>query len=236
MSLRHVSRQSEQSKLPSEVYEFSIATNLATITGYYLPRSFNICIVVRELLMNKIVIIGSCGAGKSTLARNLDSNLDMKVFHLDRIFWQRGWIQKSMDTRIDILQGFVREKRWIIEGNYLSSSELHLEMADTIIFLDITPLVCLVRILKRNLAYRRRSRRDIPEGCTDKLTLRRVWKVLTFTFHGRRTIKQKLRIYQSKQIFWLRSPKEVEDFLAQLEPHVDEKRQFSKPPSVAGKR
>jgi adenylate kinase family enzyme len=186
--------------------------------------------------MNKIVIIGSCGAGKSTLARNLDSKLDMKVFHLDRVFWQRGWIQKSMDTRIDILQGFVREKRWIIEGNYLSSSELHLEMADTIIFLDITTLVCLVRILKRNLAYRRPSRRDIPKGCTDKLTLRRVWKVLTFTFHGRRTLKQKLRNYQSKKIIRLRSDKEVEDFLARLELHVSEMRQFSKTSTVARKR
>jgi adenylate kinase family enzyme len=186
--------------------------------------------------MNKIVILGSCGAGKSTLARNLVSRLDMRVYHLDRIFWQRGWKAKSMDTRIDILQGFVREKRWIIEGNYLSASELHLERADTIIFLDIMPSVCLQRILKRHYIYRRRSRRDIPEGCTDKLTLRRIWKVLTFRFHGRKTIKQKLLNYHTKEVIWLRSPKEVEDFLAQFEPLADQERQYSKTPAVARKR
>ena len=179
--------------------------------------------MVRELLMKKIVIIGSSGAGKSTLARELGSILKMKVFHLDRYFWQRGWRVKTRDTRIDILQEIVREKQWIIEGSYLSSSELHLHEADTIIFLDIPPLLCLWRLTKRHLAYRRRSRRDIPEGSTDKLTMSHILKVVTFPLEDRRTIKQKLRNYKSKQIIWLRSRKEVEDFLAQQKQDGDEK-------------
>ena len=124
---------------------------------------------------------------------------------------------------MDILQDFVREKRWIIEGNYLSSSELLLREADTIIFLDIPPLVCLLRVMKRHLAYRRLSRRDIPEGSTDKLTMSHILKVVTFPLEDRRTIKQKLRNYKSKQIIWLRSRKEVEDFLAQQKQDGDEK-------------
>ena len=173
--------------------------------------------------MKKIVIIGSSGAGKSTLARELGSILKMKVFHLDRYFWQRGWKRETRDTRMDILQDFVREKQWIIEGTYLSSSELHLNAADTIIFLDIPPLLCLWRLTKRHLAYRRRSRRDIPEGSTDKLTMSHILKVVTFPLEDRRTIKQKLRNYKSKQIIWLRSRKEVEDFLAQQKQDGDEK-------------
>ncbi len=173
--------------------------------------------------MKKIVIIGSSGAGKSTLARELGSILKMKVFHLDRYFWQRGWKRETRDTRMDILQDFVREKQWIIEGSYLSSSELHLHEADTIIFLDIPPLLCLWRLTKRHLAYRRRSRRDIPEGSTDKLTMSHILKVVTFPLEDRRTIKQKLRNYKSKQIIWLRSRKEVEDFLAQQKQDGDEK-------------
>jgi adenylate kinase family enzyme len=174
--------------------------------------------------MKKIVIIGLSGAGKSTLARKLDSKLKIKVFHLDRLFWKCGWIGETRDTRIDILQVLVREKQWIIEGTYLSSSEIHLDAADTIIFLDISPFLCLQRLIKRHLEYYRRSRRDIPEGCTDKLTLLRIMKVLTFPLHGRRTIMQKLRHYNSKQIIWLHSTKEVEDFLAQQETDVDAKR------------
>jgi adenylate kinase family enzyme len=54
--------------------------------------------------MEKIVIIGSPGAGKSTLTRKLVRKLHIKAVHLDRKFWQPGWKEKPRDTRIDILQ------------------------------------------------------------------------------------------------------------------------------------
>ena len=186
--------------------------------------------------MEKVVIIGSAGAGKSTLARKLGSKLNIKVVHLDRVFWQRGWKRKTRDTRIDILQELVREKQWIIEGNYFSSSELHLDAADTLLHLvcriikrhlEYPKLLCLCRIIKRHLEYHKHSRRDIPEGCTDKITALRILKILAFPFRGRRTLKQKLRNYKSKQIIWLRSSKEVEEFLAQQEQDADDKRNSS---------
>ena len=209
-----------------------LATTLATTLAIILSVRLIFVHIVRELLMERIVIIGSSGAGKSTLARKLSPMLKIKVFHMDRFFWQRRWKRETRDTRIDILQGLVREKRWIIEGSYLSSSEPRLEAADTIIFLDIPALMCLLRVMKRYLAYRRRPRRDIPEGCTDKLTLLHILKVLTFPLYGRRTIKQMLRNYNSKRIIRLRSRKEVKDFLAQLEQDGDEKI----PPVIAGER
>ncbi|HLZ80951.1 MAG TPA: hypothetical protein VKP04_04910 [Ktedonobacteraceae bacterium] len=178
--------------------------------------------------MEKIVIIGSPGAGKTTLAKELGCKLKIKVFHLDRLFWQRGWKRKTGDTRIDILQKLVlRDTQWIIEGTYLCSSEPRLNAADAIIFLDISCLLCLQRIMKRHRKFRGRIRRDIPDGCTDKLTLLRIVKVLTFPLHGRIMIKQKLRKYNSKQIIWLHSTKEVEDFLAHQGTNADDQRTSS---------
>ena len=185
--------------------------------------------------MNKIVIIGSPAAGKSTLARHLGRILHINVVHLDRIFWEPGWKEIPRDTRIETLQEIVREKQWIIEGTYLGSSNPRLDAADTIICLDTATLLCLRRLIKRYLNHRR-IHRDIPEGCHDKLNLIRILKVLVFPFRGKRTLEKKLHYYQTKQIFRLRSPKEVEDFLASLEPHIGEKRQFSKVPSGARKR
>jgi len=57
--------------------------------------------------MDKIVIIGSPGAGKSTLARDLGFLLQINVVHLDRIFWKPGWKEKPRDARIEILQELV---------------------------------------------------------------------------------------------------------------------------------
>ncbi|MFL5655049.1 MAG: hypothetical protein ACJ8CB_12850, partial [Ktedonobacteraceae bacterium] len=71
---------------------------------------------------------------------------------------------------------------------------------------------------------------------TDKITALRILKILAFPFRGRRTLKQKLRNYKSKQIIWLRSSKEVEDFLAQQEQDVDDKRNSSSTVLVAKER
>jgi hypothetical protein len=102
--------------------------------------------------------------------------------------------------------------------------------------LDVAPLVCLWRIFKRHREFHRLIRHDIPEGCKDKPNLLRILKVLGFPFRGRRTLKQKLRKFPPEKVIWIRSDKEVEDFLARLELHVSEMRQFSKTSTVARKR
>lgn len=168
-------------------------------------------------IMKRIAIIGPPGAGKSTLARELYCIHNIKVYHLDRIFWERGWKWKHRDTKKDILQEIVREKQWIIEGFYLKSSEPRLEAADTIIFLDMAPLLCLHRLLERHHKQHGRSRRDIPLECTDKLDLKLILRLLSFPFRERILLKRQLDIYgKTKDIIYLRSPEEVGAFLNSL--------------------
>jgi adenylate kinase family enzyme len=168
--------------------------------------------------MKRITIIGSPGAGKTTLANELSLMLGIKACHLDRLFWQRGWKGETGETRIDILQNFLLlRNEWIIEGTYLSSSSPRLEAADTIIFLDIFPLLCLMRIIMRYFKYRECiRRRDIPEGCKDKLTPNRMLKTLFFPFKERRRLIRLLNNYESEKIIVLRSRKDVQDFLERM--------------------
>ncbi len=174
--------------------------------------------------MKKIAIIGPSGAGKSRLARELNSMLKINKYHLDRCLWGPGWIRKDTETRIDIQQKLAQEKQWIIEGAYISSSEPRLNEADTIIFLDPHPLVCLLHLITRHNRDHGHPRRDIPEGCTDRLTFGQLVMLLTFPLNERRTIMQKLQIYRYKKIIWLRSSNEVENFLTQLKLMIDEER------------
>lgn len=181
--------------------------------------------------MEKIVVVGSSGAGKSLFAKDLGSILKIKVSHLDRLFWQSDWEEKTNFVRKQILEDLIdEEKRWIIDGNYLRFAEIHVEAADTIIFLETPSLLCFWRLIERHRKYRKRSRDDIPEGCTDRLTLLHLLKVLIFHFQGKRTIEQTLLNYPSKRIIRLHSVQEITDFFAQQEQNVEYER--SGPQSV----
>jgi shikimate kinase len=174
----------------------------------------------------KIAIIGSSGAGKSTLAQKLGPMLGLEVYHLDCFFWQPNWRRKSREIRIETLQNLVREERWVIEGTYVNSSELHLIKADTIIYLDIPSFRCCLRIIKRHFESQASPRPDLPKGSSDKLTLPGILKVLFFPLGTRKKLENKLRKFQEK-IIRLQSPEEVETFLNQIDPRTDEKIELS---------
>jgi adenylate kinase family enzyme len=38
--------------------------------------------------MKRVLVVGSGGAGKSTLARRLGGRLGVEVIHLDRFYWR----------------------------------------------------------------------------------------------------------------------------------------------------
>ena len=54
--------------------------------------------------VKKIMIIGSGGAGKSTLSRQLQAILDIEVIHLDALYWHSGWIETPKPQWQSIVQ------------------------------------------------------------------------------------------------------------------------------------
>lgn len=185
-------------------------------------------IVVKQHLGNKIAIIGSPGAGKTTLALQLREILEIPVFHLERYFWMPDWKKKPGDNRIKILKGIIyHEQWWIIEGTYLRSSGPRLEEADTIIFLDIPPWLCLLHVICRRFKERQ-IRFDLPDGCSSNLRLRYILKVLFFRIRHHQELSQKMHSYElDKNVIWLRSPKEVENFLVQFHEQRDAKESYN---------
>lgn len=169
--------------------------------------------------MERIVVIGSTGAGKSTFARALGKILDIEVLHLDRYFWQAGWKQYSRADRVAIQQKLIEGRdRWIMEGSYISSSDARLDAADTIIFLDMPPLLCFWQAIKRHIAtYNQPFRPDLPDGCTDRLSLLSIAKILLFPYNGRPLLCTKINQRGENQtLYTLRSHRGSEKFLHTL--------------------
>lgn len=100
-------------------------------------------------MMQKILIIGSPGAGKSTFARRLRDITGLPLYHLD-LLWHKAdkttVSREEFDTRLaDILA----LDRWIMDGNFQRTMETRLQACDTVILLDFPVDVCLARAAAR---------------------------------------------------------------------------------------
>lgn len=167
-------------------------------------------------LMKKVVIIGSGGAGKSTLARQLSEKLAIDVYHLDKLFWQPNWVLSSREKQREIQSKLVKLESWIIDGNYGSTFDIRLPAADTIIFLDIPRVICIYRAFKRVLQYRNRTRPDMGEGCEERYDLEFFKWIWDFPKKRRPELIKRLDYFSAeKRIIILSSLKEVKKFIKQ---------------------
>jgi adenylate kinase family enzyme len=168
--------------------------------------------------MRKILVIGSGGSGKSTVSTRLGSLLNLEVCHLDKLFWRPGWVKPAREEWVQTVTELMNRDSWILDGNYSSTLELRFRQCDTIIFLDLSRWLCLWRIVRRVLRYRKDLRPDMAEGCPEKLDLEFVSWVWNYPRRTRPNVVRLLReCGEGKEVVWLRSRREVEGFLRQFE-------------------
>jgi adenylate kinase family enzyme len=167
--------------------------------------------------MKRILVIGSGGSGKSTLAVRLGRLLKIEVVHLDSIYWHPGWVETPKVEWKRTVEKLVEHPEWVIDGNYSGTLETRLEACDTVVFLDFPRLKCLWRVIKRMALFRNSIRPDMARGCPERLDLRFLLWVWTYSTRSRPKIVRLLQHNSNhKQIFWLRSDAEMEAFLARL--------------------
>ena len=108
--------------------------------------------------MKRCLVIGSGGAGKSTLAREMARRTGLPLIHLDQHYWRPGWVPAPPDAWRTRVEELIQRPTWIMDGNYGSTLEPRLAAADTVVFLDTPRLVCIGRVLRRWWRHRGRAR------------------------------------------------------------------------------
>ncbi len=86
--------------------------------------------------MQRVLVIGCSGAGKSPLARQLHERTGLPLIHLDRLFWKPGWEQSDIGEFRDRCRALCDKDEWIMDGSYFSNLSLRLLRADTVFYLD----------------------------------------------------------------------------------------------------
>ena len=166
--------------------------------------------------MKRIVVIGSGGAGKSTLARAMGERLGLPVVHLDAQFWQAGWKGRDREDWLEWQRRALLEPRWIMDGNYGGTLDVRLSAADTVIFLDLPPAICVARALGRALRYWGRTRPDMAAGCPERLDLKFLSWIWQYPRKNRPAVLEKLLKLECKTVVRLQSVGAVQRFTDQL--------------------
>jgi adenylate kinase family enzyme len=172
--------------------------------------------------MEKVLVIGCPGSGKSTFCRKLANETGLPVIHLDATYHLDSWPRDERMKR-ELWREHVRKlvtgERWIIDGNYQGTFDIRMPAADTIIFFDFPRRITVYRVFKRFLAFRNRSRPAMPQCWKEKIS----WDFLCFVWAYRRVERGRvialLDQYQAgHSIQTFKGPNEVSAFFDRLEP------------------
>ena len=174
--------------------------------------------------MRRIAILGPAGAGKSWLARQLAEVLDLPVVYLDRLYWKPGWVATPDPEWREVQLRELERDAWIADGVQEGRIEpdLWLEAADTIVFIDASPLACVWRVAKRRLDST--DGPQMPVDCKPAPFYIAFPRFLRFLRVYRTVVRPEVladlaRRQQRQQVAVLRSDEDVQRFLSSAKAH-----------------
>lgn len=103
--------------------------------------------------MSRIVVIGSSGSGKTTVARRIADILDIPYLEMDSVRHANGW-DSTPDPEFQLVLGeFTAQERWVVDGNYTShgAREVVWPRVDTVVWVDPPKRIVMSRVIRRTL-------------------------------------------------------------------------------------
>ena len=181
-------------------------------------------------MMQRVLIIGNAGGGKTTLAVKLGAALGLPVVHLDALFWKPGWESTPREEWRAQLTELVTRDAWVMDGNYDSSLDIRLPAADTVVLIDLPRRVCIWRVVTRWLTHIGRTRPDMGPGCPEGVDwefLRWIWDFPRDALPG--ILRRLDALTETTRVYRLRSRREIDRFLAAVRAGEDPPGRLSPP-------
>lgn len=160
----------------------------------------------------KIVVVGISASGKSLFSRKLAEIKHIPLISTDSLMWKSGWTYVGDTDVVRKLDEASSASEWIIEGYITKEARSFVfARADTILYLDYSPLVPSWRYIKRWFAHRRNPR---PELLGSPERFRFSFLKLIWTKGEARSLKIFLsHVENQAKIITLTSPRMAKNFL-----------------------
>ena len=168
--------------------------------------------------MERVLIIGNCGAGKSTFARALAEKTGLPLVHLDKLYWHGDWAHLSREDFDLVLQPELEKPQWIIDGNFSRTLPHRLSYADTVFYLDIPVLTCLWGLTKRVFTNYGKTREDMGGNCPEYFDKQKpaLYKgAITFNRRNRKNYYEMLSA-SGKQVVIFKNRRQIQKYLESL--------------------
>lgn len=165
--------------------------------------------------MQRVLVVGNGGSGKSWLASRLGSVLGVPVHRLDEAVFEPDWTRRGSGERAAIEAAWTAGPAWVIDDNGLATLPVRLEHAECVVVLDTPVWRCLARILRRRLRRREPARPGVAGA--ERLRPRYLLYVATYPWRMRPRVLDALRGFDG-EIVLFGDQAEVEDFLARRPP------------------
>lgn len=170
--------------------------------------------------MQRVVVFGTTGSGKSRLAERLAQRTGLRVVELDALFWGPEWQPAPLELFRHRVEREIRDGGWIVVGIYGQVRDLTWKAADTLIWLDLPFPLVMWRLLTRTI--RRTLTKEDLWGTGNRESWVRSFfsrqSILLWAFKTHRRNRERFAIEcaflaKDKTIVRLRSAREVERFI-----------------------
>jgi adenylate kinase family enzyme len=104
----------------------------------------------------RIIIVGTSGAGKTTLAERVADRLGIEHVEIDGLHHGPGWAPR--DSFVDDVRAFAAGEAWVSEWQYTEARPITLERATLAVWLDYPVWLRMSRVVRRTV--RRWARRE----------------------------------------------------------------------------
>ena len=172
--------------------------------------------------MQRVVVVGTTGSGKTTLAARLATLLNLPHVELDALHWDADWTPSPLFR--ERVAKALEPPRWVVDGNYSAVRDIGWGRADTLVWLDY-PFYVVMRQLTRRTLERGLGRETLWNGNRERLWAQFASRDSIFLW-ALRTHWKKRREYEilladpryaHLEPVRLRSPKEMKAWLESLE-------------------